>query len=172
MIPAFSAARQYGAVWILSFLLAMLAGCAQPTLQNDAVAGTAAAWSGRMALAVDGNAQQSFSAVFALEGTSERGQLKLSTPLGSILADLIWTPSGAELTSPQGKRTAPSLGVLVSDVLGSPVPVEALFAWLKGDAVVAAGWHADLGRLPHGRLSAVRDQPAPRTTLKLVLDGH
>lgn len=123
-----------------------------------------------MALTVEGDTQKSFSAAFLLEGSKQRGSLRLSTALGTVLAELAWTPDGAALTSSQGERQAFSLDALIADVLGSPVPVEALFAWLHGDALQAAGWHANLDQLPEGRLTAVRNVPAPRSTLRLVLD--
>lgn len=122
-----------------------------------------------MALTVEGEARQSFSAFFVLEGSKELGNLRLSTPLGTVLAELVWSPEGAVLTSSQGDRKASSLNALLAEALGSPVPVEALFAWLRGDALQAAGWRANLSELSEGRLLAVRETP-PRSTLRLVLD--
>lgn len=123
-----------------------------------------------MALTVEGEARQSFSAFFVLEGSKDQGNLRLSTPLGTVLADLVWSPDGAVLTSSQGNRRASSLDTLLAEALGSPVPVEALFAWLHGDALQVAGWQADLAQLTDGRLVAVRETPPPRSTLRLVLD--
>lgn len=123
-----------------------------------------------MAITVDGEARQSFSAFFHLEGTKERGSLRLSTPLGTVLAELVWSADGAVLTSSQGNRQAASLDALLAEALGSPVPVEALFAWLRGNALQVAGWQANLSALDKGRLVAVRELPAPRSTLRLVLD--
>lgn len=143
----------------------LLSGCTQPKLQRGADL-----WGGRMALTVEGDAQKSFSSTFLLEGSKERGTLRLSTALGTVLAELAWTPEGAVLTSSQGVRNAPSLDALLTEALGSPVPVEALFAWLQGNAVQTAGWQANLEQLPEGRLTAVRNVPAPRSTLRLVLD--
>ena len=155
--------------WIALCCAALLiAGCAQPGVvepQRDATS-----WAGRMALAVDGDTQKSFSATFWLEGSKERGNLRLSTALGTVLVELVWTPEGAVLTSSQGEREASSLDTLLADALGSPVPVEALFAWLHGDALQVAGWQANLDQLSEGRLTAVRNVPAPRSTLRLVLD--
>lgn len=146
----------------------LVSGCAQP--QAAKPERDATFWSGRMALAVEGDAQKSFSASFQLEGSEERGSLRLSTALGTVLAELAWTPSGAILTSSQGERSASSLDALLADALGSPVPVEALFAWLRGDNLQAAGWQAHLENLHQGRLMAVRNVPAPRSTLRLVLE--
>lgn len=156
----------FWAAWCCAALL--LAGCAQSgsaPSQRDAES-----WAGRMALTVEGDAQKSFSASFLLEGSKERGNLRLSTALGTVLAELVWTSEGAVLTSSQGERKAPTLDTLLTEALGSPVPVEALFAWLHGDAVQTSGWQANLDRLPEGRLVAVRNVPEPRSTLRLVLD--
>ena len=121
-------------------------------------------------MVVEGDAAQSFSAVFALEGTPERGELTLSTPLGTVLAALQWAPGRAVLQSPRGDQTADSLDTLLTAALGSAIPVPALFAWLQGDAATATGWQADLSGLDGGRLVAVRSQPLPRATLRIALD--
>lgn len=150
-------------------LALLVAACAQPP-RTAAQQQAADLWSGRLALLVEGDAAQSFSAVFTLEGTPERGDLTLSTPLGTVLAALHWEPGRAQLQSPGGDRTAESLDALVADSLGAPIPVRALFAWLRGDAVIAAGWQADLSQLDGGRLVAVRSQPLPLATLRIALD--
>ena len=123
-----------------------------------------------MALVVEGDAGQSFSAMFVLEGTPARGDLTLSTPLGTVLAALHWSPGRAELRAPQGDRSADSLEALLAESLGSAIPVEALFAWLRGDALAAAGWQADLSQIDAGRIAAARSQPLPRATLRIALD--
>ncbi len=154
---------------LLVLFLALLAGCAQPP-RAPALQPAAAHWDGRMALSVEGEAKQSFSAVFALQGSSTQGSLTLSTPLGTVLAELQWAPGHAELRSPQGERTASSLDGLLEQALGSAIPVQALFAWLHGDATTAAGWQADLSRLSDGQLTAVRSEPVPRATLRIALE--
>lgn len=123
-----------------------------------------------MALVVEGDAKQSFSAVFVLEGGPARGTLTLSTPLGTVLAALQWEPGRAALRASTGDRTADSLDALLADTLGSAIPVQALFAWLRGEAAMAAGWQADLSEIDRGRLSAVREQPLPRATLRIARD--
>ena len=123
-----------------------------------------------MALSVEGQAKQSFSAMFVLEGDPENGTLTLSTPLGTALAELHWAPGHAELQTSSGEKSAASLDGLLHDAIGSKIPVQALFAWLHGDAVTATGWQADLSQLDNGRLAAVRTQPLPRATLRIALD--
>lgn len=154
---------------LLALFLTLLAGCTQP-LRAPASPTAPAHWDGRMALSVDGDAKQSFAAVFALQGSSKQGSLTLSTPLGTVLAELQWMPGHAVLRSPRGERTASSLDALLEEALGSAIPVKALFAWLQGELAAAAGWQADLSRLSDGQLTAVRSNPLPRATLRIALE--
>lgn len=152
-----------------------LAGCAQPRRrpQEDAGAGAPAAyWSGRLALQIhDPQAQdQSFSASFELKGSERDGQLILLSPFGAVLAELLWSPAGAQLRQGGELRESPSLEALVQDTLGTALPLGALFSWLAGQQASAPGWQADLSQLAEGRLRAERTAPLPRATLRLVLD--
>lgn len=156
--------------WLGAVLMALLlTACAQPT-RIATPQQAAGPWNGRMALVVEGEAAQSFSAVFFLEGTPQRGDLTLSTPLGTVLAALHWEPGRAELQSPSGDRTANSLDALLRDTFSSAIPVQALFAWLQGSAATAEGWQVDLSQLNKGSLVAVRAQPQPSATLRIALD--
>ncbi|GAB2727144.1 hypothetical protein GCM10027019_03190 [Melaminivora jejuensis] len=151
---------------------ALLAGCAQPP-HSAADAGRSDFWSGRLAVQVEESgdaAAQSFSAGFTLSGSASAGELRLFTPLGNALAELRWAPGHAALRSSDGERASPSLQQLTHELTGVDLPVEALFAWLHGDAVQVAGWQANLSRLGDGRLVAVRHTPAPQATLRLVLE--
>ena len=144
----------------------LLAGCAAPA--RAPVDG--ARWSGRLALQVEGDAQQSFSAGFDLRGSPREGQLELTTPLGSIAALLQWAPGRARLWAPgQPERSAASLDDLVSQATGAPLPVAVLFDWLDGIPTAAQGWQADLSQRPQGRLRA-RKLTTPAADLRLVLD--
>ncbi len=150
---------------------ALVAGCAgPPRAATDAA--PPGHWSGRLAVQVEGDdaAARSFSAGFVLTGSADRGALTLYTPLGSTLAELRWTAQHALLSSSDGQRESDSLQQLVRDVTGTDVPIVALFAWLGGNAVSAAGWQADLSRLEDGRLVATRHTPAPQATLRVVLE--
>ena len=59
---------------------------------------------------------------------------------------------------------------LLAHTLGTPIPVTALFSWLKGMQTTASGWQADLSALDNGRLVATRYQPEPRAVLRVALD--
>lgn len=157
---------------LAALCLLWLAGCAQlpqdpPVRQEDA-------WSGRIALRVQGQAGQSdgqsFSAQFELHGNAQSGALTLVSPLGSRLAQLDWSDGHARLQSAQQTRSSGSLDALLQDLTGAPIPIAALFDWLKGIDATAAGWQADLSAIAQGRLSARRDAPQPQAVLRIVLD--
>ena len=145
---------------------ALLSACAQPPRP---AAGTADHWSGRLAVQVEDASAQSFSAGFELKGAPDAGELTLFNPLGNTLARLEWSPGHALLLNGHERRQSASLQALVLELVGSDLPIAALFGWLKGEAVQAAGWQADLGALDSGRLAATRHTPAPQTTLRIIL---
>lgn len=134
---------------------------------NDAPNST---WSGRLALQVEGDARQSFSAGFELRGRPEAGELLLSTPLGGTAAAISWTPTGATLRANGQVQQFGSLDALVAQATGSPIPIAALFDWLAGIETPVPGWKADLSQLPQGRIQARRLEPPPPAELRVVLD--
>lgn len=154
--------------------LLLLAACATApgSSPQEAVDGTV--WHGRLALhlAADQGATpaDSLSAGFELSGSARRGQLALFTPLGTTLAVLSWTEQSASLRAQGEKREFDSLAGLSRQVLGTEVPVPALFAWLRGEAVEVAGWRADLSAWASGRIMAQRAQPAPQAELRVVFE--
>ncbi len=151
--------------WIAALCLLWLVGCAQPTPR----AAGEEAWSGRLALQVDGQASQSFSSAFELQGNAQSGSLVLLSPLGSRMAQLDWKDGHARLQSGEETRTSDSLEALLQDATGTHIPVVALFSWLNGTHATAPGWQADLSGLADGRLVARRDHPAPQATLRIAL---
>ena len=163
---------QRALLWMLACAaLALAAGCAPQTRQQPQVQiSERTAWSGRLALQVENQAAQSFSAGFELQGSAAQGELRLFTPLGGVLAQLDWAPGRARLQSSSEVRESDSLEELLAHTLGTPIPVTALFAWLKGMQTTASGWQADLSALDNGRLLATRYQPEPRAVLRVALD--
>lgn len=113
---------------------------------------------------------QSFSASFELQGSEREGQLTLLNPFGAVLAELQWSPQGAQLRQGGQSRESPSLDALVQDTVGTPLPLGALFSWLSGQQASAPGWQADLSQIAQGRLRAERSFPLPRASLRLVLE--
>ena len=62
-----------------------------------------------------------------------------------------------------------SLDGLIKQAVGTEIPVEALFAWLAGQNMKAAGWEADLTQHTSGRITARRMHP-PSAELRLILE--
>jgi len=143
-----------------------LAGCAQPMPSAPVEENS---WNGRIALQIDGQASQSFSAMFELRGTAQAGGLVLLSPFGNRIAQLDWKDGHAQLVSGQDTRTSDSLDTLLQDLTGTRIPVTALFSWLKGTQASATGWQADLTGIADGRLTARRDDPQPTATLRIAL---
>lgn len=150
----------------------LLAGCAQPIVRTPAADGQAQAyWRGRLALRVDNSPEPtSFFASFELSGQPRAGELMLSTPLGTALAQLRWSPQLALLRSNGQTRAFDSLDALATEATGTAIPIAALFEWLRGRPATAEGWQADLTQLDTGRLVARRSQPAPAAELRLIIE--
>lgn len=154
-----------------AWLVVLLAACASPprTATPDAAGGPVRA--GRLALSVQDQPSQSFSAGFELKGRPEAGELTLFNPIGGTLAVLRWQPGSALLT-PQGGQPQqfPSVEAMVERATGAAVPVTALFDWLDGKRTEVPGWDVDLSSIADGRLRAHRREPAPQADLRVVLD--
>jgi len=158
--------------------LAWLAGCASlpPQAPPDL--------SGRLAVRVEANGAapvRSFNADFDLRGNAERGVLRLSGPLGAMLAELRWQPGSAELSDAQGLRRYPTLDALSQDLLGESLPMAALVDWLRGrpwpgapsqaraDGFDQLDWRIGLARFADGVLEAQRDR-APAVSVRARLE--
>lgn len=131
---------------------------------------------GRIAIRVDSEPPQSLSGAFTLNGNAQIGDLSLSTPLGSILAELSWTPQQAVLKASNKTRSFDSTDALMLQVTGTVLPLAALFDWLVGRNTLAAGWQVDLTQMNAAngpdsqRLIARRTDPLPTVELRVVLD--
>lgn len=156
-----------------AFLLAtaaLMAGCANAPKKSAAEYLQRSSWSGRLGLTVTSEPPQSFSAGFSLSGDEQSGELNLISPLGSTLAAMQWAPGTAVLRQGEKEQRYASLDDLVAHATGTPIPVRALFSWLRGRPQAIDGWHADLSGLDDGRLFAQRRHPLPTVDLRLVLD--
>lgn len=166
--------RAMAARLTLLALLWLLTACAVPPVAQTADSVAVAAWRGRLALRVEAIAAaseaQSVAAAFELSGTPQQGELTLYTPLGSTAAQLDWTAQSAVLRRDGEVRHFASLADLIGFTLGTQIPVAALFAWLAGEPVSAAGWSADLSRHAAGHILARRLAPAPAAEIRLVLE--
>lgn len=148
----------------------LLAGCAQSSKLQSRAGPTAKVWHGRLAMRVESNPVQSFTAGMELTGDPQAGELVLSTPLGTTLLAVSWLPGQATLQRNGRTHQFDSIQALMQEALGADLPMTALFAWLAGDNAVVAGWQADLSQLHSGRLSARRNEPAPVAELRLMLE--
>jgi outer membrane lipoprotein LolB len=152
-------------------LLALLAACASPPRTAPDANAPSDVRTGRLALAVQDQPSQSFSAAFELRGRAEQGSLSLFNPLGGTVAVLRWQPGSALLETPgQSPRQFPSVEAMVQQATGAPVPVTALFDWLNGVNTPVPGWEPDLSSVADGRLRAQRKSPPPEADLRVVLD--
>lgn len=149
---------------------ALLAGCASPPKLAAPADGESGAWSGRLALQVEDNQTQSFSAGFQLRGNPKTGELALYNPLGGTLAVLAWAPGSATLRNGTQTREFESVDALVAHATGAAIPVAALFDWLRGNNTPVPGWQADLSQVADGRLRARRLEPPPPADLRVVID--
>jgi outer membrane lipoprotein LolB len=150
--------------------------------------GSADALSGRLSVKVDaseGAPARNVSAAFELQGDPNAGKLSLSTPLGSTLAQARWAPGAVWLVTPQGERRYDDLDALTREVLGEPLPVAALFDWLRGrpwpgapSAPAAApveagfeqlGWSVNLARFDEAWIVATRAR-APTVVVRAKVD--
>ena len=152
------------------FALFFIAGCAQQPLAKAPGSQEAASWRGRLALRIDSPEPSSFFASFELTGQARAGELLLSGPLGNVIASLRWTPQAAFLRNNGETRQFDSLDALATEATGTAIPIAALFQWLDGRDVAAAGWQADLSQLAQGRLLARRTHPEPVAELRLILE--
>lgn len=161
----------------LAFLLATGCSTVPPSENGDALAG-------RLVLQISPGAStpaQQWSAGFELRGSAQAGELELTSPLGTTVAQARWHPGQVELLQGGERRTFADLDELSRQLLGENVPLGALFDWLRGRpwpatghertalGFVQQGWAVDLSGLGEGRLTARRDR-APAITLRARLE--
>jgi outer membrane lipoprotein LolB len=131
---------------------------------------TSAYWSGRLALQLQSEPPEQWSAGFELQGSAQEGELLLFSPIGTTLARLSWTPQAARLEQGGQVTQGDNLSSLSERLRGTALPVAALFEWLAGRPADAPGWQADLSGHAQGQLVAQRSWPAPAAVLRIVLD--
>ncbi len=141
--------------------------------------------SGRLALRIEagpGRPAQSLAAAFELRGDGREGELRLLSPLGTLLVSARWGPGLALLVTGKGERRYASLDELSRQALGESLPLAALPDWLTAqpwrgavhrtldDGFEQLGWRVDTSARGEGQLIARRaEQPA--VTLRVRLDN-
>ena len=163
---------------------ALLAGCAStpraPGAPDEAV-------SGKLSVQVAaqlGAPARSVSVTFDLRGGAERGEMQLTSPLGTVMAQARWQPGEVVLKQAEGEKRFPDLPALADEVLGEPLPLGALFDWLRGRPWGGApsrplappavgfqqlGWAVELERWKEGWIVARRSAP-PAVTVRARLE--
>lgn len=133
--------------------------------------------------AFEGKSAEGGSFHFDLQGNTTAGVLDISTPLGTMVASVRWSPENANLLTPDGQQVYASIDALLTQAVGEALPIATIMQWLKGqpdpslpstwaDASTSstagtrfeqAGWQVDIADLPSGVLHAIRDpQPSVR----------
>lgn len=123
-----------------------------------------------MSVLVSDPQPQSTSGSFELSGSPANGELVLLNPLGNIVARVRWAAQQASITQGTQTRQAGSLDELTQELLGTSLPIAALFDWLQGIATRTQGWEADLSASGDGKIIAQRISPQPQASLRIVLD--
>lgn len=161
--PRDRARRAWLAAWPL-FLL----GCATPVIPPGPQG--LRTWQGRMALRVDSEPIQDFSAGFTLRGDALRGGLELLGPLGQILARIGWDAQEVTLVAEGKTQRFDSLDALTRQLTGGELPIAALFDWLDGHQPAAPGWRVEMADLGAGRLRVRRETPHPTMLLRVIIE--
>ena len=149
----------------------LMAGCALPQKHVSTGLEEASTWRGRLAIRIDADQPQSFSAGFELTGSASAGNMTIFNPLGGTYAVLTWNTQTATMQANGTLQNFQSLSELIERAVGAAIPVDALFAWLAGEIYVMDGWNPDLSQHAKGRITARRIKPAPLVELRLVLDN-
>lgn len=169
---------------LLAAAVAALTACAAPLMPPPAqpTASAEAAplvtrWTGHLSLrlqAFGAEPARGVSLTFDLQGQPDTGALDLSTPLGTLVASVRWTPQGASLYTADGAQAFDTLDELVARVMGEPLPVRSLMHWLQAPPgeFEAADWRVDTRGSADGVIVAHRTaSPTVRgATLKIRLD--
>lgn len=163
-------ARAVRVAWVVFVSLLLITGCSTPPLvPTAALPDEVQIREGRLFLRVDSDPPTITQADISLQGNAQAGQLTLYGPLGITQGRLRWSPGEAVWSRGQEQLRFSSLDALLTQTLGTALPVPAVFAWLEGRAIALDGW--DLVSLPSPEqpLVARRRHPAPTLELRLRL---
>ena len=164
---------RFAALLLGLLTLFSMVGCATTSRPPADISAHITTWSGRLSLRVDATpslGSQSFSSSFELQGKPEQGQLRFFTPLGSTAAAIVWSPQQAQLQTGGDIRYFSNIAELTEHLLGTPVPLSALFAWLAGDPASLDGWQVDHSQFDSGKIVAQRISPPPRAEIRVLLE--
>lgn len=175
--------RRAAGALIAGLVVALLAGCATAP---PALAPSADVLSGKLSVQVDPTADapaKLVSATFDLRGNAQRGELQLTSPLGTVLAQARWQPGDVVLKRNDGEQHYADLTSLANATFGEPLPLAALVDWLHGRPWDGApstplsgaapgfeqmGWSVFLDRFADGWVTAKR-RASPSVTVRAHL---
>jgi outer membrane lipoprotein LolB len=167
--------------WLAPLTAALvLSACATRPAAIDEMPWT----SGRLSIRVEAfgdAAARSVTAAFDLRGNGERGELRLTSPLGTLVAAASWAPGVARLNTAEGETQFGDLDTLSQQALGEPLPLAALPDWLAGrpwpnaasertaEGFEQLGWRVTLTRWGDGFVDAER-LAAPTVKLRARIE--
>jgi outer membrane lipoprotein LolB len=163
--------KRLASLLLCQLTLFLAIGCAAPMPSPGSA--DIPSWNGRLAVRVEATeslASQAFSSTFELQGQPQQGQLHFYTPLGSTAAAIVWSPERAQMQTSNDIQYFNNIDALIARVLGTPVPVSALFAWLAGDQASMDGWQVDQSQFDSGKITARRISPAPQAEIRVILE--
>lgn len=153
---------------VIGFFL--VTGCAVQKSAENIHFSSDNSWMGRIRVQTHSTPVQQFSASFELLGNTEIGQLTLISPIGTTLAQASWAPGHAELRQGNLLQTFIDMNEMTTALNGSPLPLAAMFSWLRGHPLEVDGWVAQLDQLNTGRIYASRTHPEPVTEIRIILN--
>ena len=161
----------------------LLAGCA--ALRPPPPPGSRMAGRLSLQLAADGEQPpRAFSGHFELQGDATTGTLEIAGPLGATVLQARWSDGVYRLDDGRSEQRFDSLEDLSRSLLGEPLPLAALFDWLRQRPWPGAphqpradgrpgfeqlGWVVDTQEAASGLLRAERAAP-PILSLRVRLD--
>ena len=152
---------------LVTVTLLALSACALPP-QKDSP--SSMVWNGRLAMTINSTPSESVQAGFELSGDAQHGQLLLLTPIGTTAARAQWSPERVVVQRGQSQQTFIDTDSMMVALTGAPLPLDALFDWLRGASTAVPGWSVELGSPQSHRLIARRTAPEPTLTLRVVLN--
>lgn len=162
--------------WLLALAVCLVQlGCATPGAPPvDALIPGTDRWVGRFSLTRTGEqvATERLTVGFELSGNAREGELVLEGPLGARLARATWADDRpAWLERGNRVESFETMAALTEAVVGQPLPMHALFLWLKGTEASAPPWTADLTQWPNGKLTAWQTVGTETVRIAVVFDA-
>ena len=150
--------------WSILLTIILLTGCASSGRIPTSIGPNH--WQGKLSLNTIAP-RKSFQADFEISGSTQKGELRLFSPLGQTLAVLSWDSQSADLITQEEKRQFAKIEDLIIHTIGTDLPLETLFGWLQGQNIQAKGWQSDLSNWSDGLIRAKRIEPEARLILKV-----